>query len=385
VSGARPPLPVALLRGIPEHVGSSVRQFADALEQGFRTGRDVELIPIELPELGLARRLSRGRQPPWPVAGAENVLDAFLRYPLSIRRATRGRPMPVYHVIDQWYGHLAAWLPPNRTIVSCQDLILAKYPELDTDHRPTRRDRWRFAASTGLLHRVAHVVCSTQAVKADLMRLKGVAPDRISVVPKGIAAGMRPLPETSATPLGARAPAAAGALVLHVSSGWPYKNVEATIRVIAALRERGVEAKLVRVGVPLTERERRLAERLRVMPWIGDYGWVDEQRLTELYNAADVLLFPSLDEGFGRPPLEAMACGTPVVTSTAPALVEATGDAALHAAANDVAGLARAVEAVLSRPSLAADLRARGLRRASRFTWPATVDAYAEIYERVAR
>ena len=80
-----------------------------------------------------------------------------------------------------------------------------------------------------------------------------------------------------------------------------------------------------------------------------------------------------------------MACGTPVVTSTAPALVEVVGDAGLQAGAHDVAGLARAVEAVLVGPELAAGLRARGLERAQRYTWQATVEGYAAVYERVAR
>jgi hypothetical protein len=187
------PLRVALLRGIPEYVyvGPSVRQFGDALEAGFAHRSDVRLQSLVLHELGLVRRLSRGSNPHL-IAGAENLLDSFIRYPLSIRRATGGR-VSMFHIIDQWYGHLAAFVPRQRTVVSCQDLILAKYPELDTSHRASRRDRVRFATSVHLLDRVAHVVCSTDAVKSDLIRLRGVPPERISVVAKGVAPQMRPL------------------------------------------------------------------------------------------------------------------------------------------------------------------------------------------------
>ena len=399
------PLGVALLRGIPEYVGPSVRQFGDALEAGFAQRSDVRLQSLVLHELGLVRRLSRGRNPHL-IFGAENVLDSFIRYPLSIRRTTAGRAS-IFHIIDQWYGHLAAFLPRQRTVVSCQDLILAKYPELDTTHRSSRRDRVRFAASVHLLDRVAHVVCSTHAVKSDLIRLRGVAPERISVVSKGVARQMRPLdrsrekllatvpgrpgttvPGTPGATVpgrpGATVPVTPGPIVLHVCTGWPYKNVVGTLHVLAALRERGLEPTLLRVGIPLSTSEHALAERLGLTPRIIELGTIDEQRLVEVYNLADVLLFPSLDEGFGRPPVEAMACGTPVVTSTAPALVEVVGDAGLRAGATDVAGLARATEAVLLDPELARGLRSRGLERARRYTWQATVDGYAAVYRQVA-
>lgn len=379
-------LRVALLRGIPEYLSASVSHLADELEAGFAARGDIELVPISMHELGLVRALSAGREPPPRLAaGVENVLDSFVRYPLAIRRATTGRRIAVHHVIDQWYGHLAAWLPRERTLVSCQDLILAKYPELPGTHRATRRDRLRFAASVALLDRVAHVVCSTEATKRDLVRLRGVSPQRISVIPKGVGTIMRPLGGDRAA---RRASVAEPAqrIVLHVSTGWPYKNVEATLRVLAALRrDRGAAVVLVRVGVPLSESERELVRRLGVGEAVRDLGWVSDARLVELYDAADVLLFPSLDEGFGRPPVEAMACGTPVVISTAPALLEVVGDAGLSAGPNDVAGLASAVEAVLEQPTLARDLRERGLRRARRYTWEAAVSAYAEVYRLVAR
>ena len=105
-----------------------------------------------------------------------------------------------------------------------------------------------------------------------------------------------------------------------------------------------------------------------------------DERLVELYNAADVLLFPSFYEGYGWPPLEAMACGTPVVTSDAPSLVEVVGDAGLQAPAHDTGALAAAVRAVIESTELAAGLRRRGIERAAQFTWQRTIDGFAEAY-----
>jgi glycosyltransferase involved in cell wall biosynthesis len=379
-SSYQSPIEVALLRGVEGQLSSSVRQFADALQDGFHSRGDVTITPIEQAELGLAARsLPGGFASRW-AAGVENVVDSFVSYPLSIRRARRIRQFQAYHVIDQWYAHLVASLPRERTIVSCQDLIMAKYPELPTAFRLPMRDRFRFALSMRTMNRAARVVCSSRATLNDLVRICKVDPERIRIVPKGFDPRMGP-PATEAP--AARSGDRSSHTILHVSSGWPYKNVAATIRVVAALRARDLDVSLVRCGVALTRDERALAERLRVLPWILDRGWVSVAELMTLYHRADVLLFPSIYEGFGRPPLEAMACGTPVVVSTAPALLELVGDAGLHADPNDVRRLADAVERVLVEPDLASELRARGLQRAAQYSWQRTVAAYAEIYREV--
>ena len=376
------PLTVALLRGIPEYVGSSVRQFADALQEGFSSSDEIKLTPVQITELGVARRLFSTGRLSVSARGAGNVFDSFVRYPLAVRRWGRERPPALYHVIDVWYGHLARHLPAEQTIVSCQDVIMAKYPELPTAYQLPRRDRLRFRISTEHLDRAARVVCSSSATRADLISMYGVAPQRIRVVPKGVSPRMRPASagrpgeELPRRPLARRT-------VLHVSTGWPYKNVPATLRVLAELRARGMDVGLVRTGARLSASERALAEDLHVTDHITDRGWVTDDELVALYQTADVLLFPSLYEGFGRPPAEAMACGTPVVCSNAPALLELTGDAGLHAAPDDVGGLADGVERVLGDHNLAARMRARGLQRAKRYSWAAAVSAYREIYREV--
>jgi glycosyltransferase involved in cell wall biosynthesis len=111
---------------------------------------------------------------------------------------------------------------------------------------------------------------------------------------------------------------------------------------------------------------------------------VSEEKLVEAYNAADALLFPSFYEGFGWPVLEAMACGTPVVSSDTPALVELVGEAGLVAPPRDVAGLASALEHVLTSPDASGRLREAGLARAEGYGWGRIVAAYASLYREVA-
>ena len=112
-------------------------------------------------------------------------------------------------------------------------------------------------------------------------------------------------------------------------------------------------------------------------------GYVPEAHLPGLYRRASVLVFPSLYEGFGMPPLEAMACGTPVISADNSSLPEAVGDAALLVDALDTAAITDAMERVLTSPDLAADMRDRGLRQAQRFNWANQGRALVELINRV--
>jgi glycosyltransferase involved in cell wall biosynthesis len=110
-------------------------------------------------------------------------------------------------------------------------------------------------------------------------------------------------------------------------------------------------------------------------------GFVPRQELPLWYNGAAGFVYPSLYEGFGLGPLEAMACGTPVVVSDRASLPEVVGDAGLTVPPDDVSALAEAMAAILREPSLAAQLRERGLRRAGEFTWERTAQATVQAYE----
>src|ERR1019366_10788051 len=132
----------------------------------------------------------------------------------------------------------------------------------------------------------ARVFCPSRATLEDLVRICQVAPERIRIVPKGVDARMGPAAAAEAP--GARPGSNSSHTILHVSSGWPYQNVAATIRVVAALRARDVDVTLVRSGVVLTRDERARAERLRVLPWNLDRGWVSAAVLVGPALAAEL-------------------------------------------------------------------------------------------------
>ena len=138
------------------------------------------------------------------------------------------------------------------------------------------------------------------------------------------------------------------------------------------------------MGRALAGEERALADRLGVTASVVELGNVPDEEIPALYNAIDLLLFPSLYEGFGWPPLEAMASGTPVVCSRAGSLDEIVGDAALTADPEDIDALSWHAAAALTDGTLRATLIDRGLAHAARFNWDRAAEQMIALYRDVA-
>ena len=230
--------------------------------------------------------------------------------------------------------------------------------------------------------RARRIVADSESTRRDLISLSVVDPGRISVIHPGLNFSYSPNSAAGAAVRETRR-LGSGPLILQVGQTGFYKNIPGCLRVVAHLRAKGPPVSLVRAGHRLRPEHVALAARLGISEHIRDLGPVDDQELAALYNAADVLLFPSLYEGFGWPPLEAMASGLPVVCSRAGSLDEVVGDAALTAEPEDVSGLASHVASVLTDPSLAASLRARGLARARLFDWDRTAEKFEAVYREV--
>jgi glycosyltransferase involved in cell wall biosynthesis len=138
------------------------------------------------------------------------------------------------------------------------------------------------------------------------------------------------------------------------------------------------------VGKGLTTEQRKLARELRVLDRIRELGVLDNEELQAVYWAADVLVFPSLWEGFGWPPLEAMASGTPVVCSDRGSLGEVVGDAALIVNPDEPQAIAEGIARVLDEEQLRQSLVLKGLQRAKLFTWERAAEQTFQVYREVA-
>jgi glycosyltransferase involved in cell wall biosynthesis len=232
--------------------------------------------------------------------------------------------------------------------------------------------------------RLDAIVTVSDRSRADICRYLPVQADRLVVVPCAAAPSFRVLDEarvgSALARYGIETP-----YILYAGSASARKNLKGLLEAYAHMRRWSSKWRLVAVGVGAggSGHIQETVDRLRLGNSVHFAGHVPEQDLPALYNGADLFVFPSLYEGFGLPVLEAMACGTPVVTSDSSALPEVAGHAALLVDVTDPEEMALAMRRVLSETGLAEALRGRGLARSALFTWDRTARATVEVYERL--
>jgi glycosyltransferase involved in cell wall biosynthesis len=265
-----------------------------------------------------------------------------LREIVAIGAAVRRLRANVFHA-----PHYVIPVTSTPTVVTIHDLI-----HLHLSNPVKRAYAWT------MLRRAAKqtVVTVTNAVKAEIESTLGARD--VIVTPNGV--------DPRFTPEGRRAP---GEYFLFVGNDKPHKNVATLVAAYARVKREKLD--LVLAGAPFPQYRMRATLA----------GFVDDDELAALYRGALALVIPSIEEGFGLPALEAMACGTAVITSNAPALVEITGDAGLHVDARDVNALADAMTRIANDEALRADLGSRGIARAREFTWRRCAKKTREAYE----
>jgi glycosyltransferase involved in cell wall biosynthesis len=232
------------------------------------------------------------------------------------------------------------------------------------------------------LRKADAVIAVSTYVKRQLVEQVGLEATCIRVIPEGVDTEFFSPRQTSAGVRSRYGLSADRRWILYVGSEQPRKNFVTLLHAFAQLRRTRPELALLKVGDPEVwhERERAIsvARALGVLEHIRFVGHASET-LPDLYSVANVFVFPSLCEGFGLPPLEAMACGTPVVCSNTSSLPEVVGDAAEMCEPN-AGALADAMARVLDRPEYAHDLATRGRARARMLSWERTAQATAELY-----
>jgi glycosyltransferase involved in cell wall biosynthesis len=231
-------------------------------------------------------------------------------------------------------------------------------------------------------HRSHRVIVDAASTRDELERVLRVSPAKVDVVPLGLGAGPRVAPMPADT-LRARLGAGDRPIVLCVAAKRPHKNL---MRLVAALALIPAERRpmLVLPGYTTTHQDelRRRAVGLGVEADVRLLGWVAADELEGLYAVAACFVFPSLNEGFGLPVLEAMARGLPVACSGRGSLAEVAGEAALRFDPESEPAIAAAIERLLEDPAEAERLRAAGLERVMQFSWAKTAAGTLASYER---
>ncbi len=315
---------------------------------------------------------------PWRLHGAHTRLQRILWQQLTLPGLLARFTVDVLH---STHHDLPLRVPERvRRVVTVHDVTFSLMPGR---YPPLRR--WYMWTITSLACRVADaIIVPSQTVRRDLCERFGVPDGRVAVVYEAAGERFRPASDDVVAQTLRREGLAAHPYVLSVGSLEPGKNRARLIAAIHALRARGSPLRLVVVGQPAWhyEGDFALVRRLGLEDRVRFLDYVPASDLPALYTGAAAVAFPSLYEGFGLPVLEAMACGAPVVTSNASATAEIAGDAAILVDPRDTEAIADAIERVTSDADLAADLRARGFRRAASFSWERAARETIAVYER---
>ena len=311
-----------------------------------------------------------------PEAAPAYSLREQVLVPLSLRRT---RP-DLFHAPH----YVLPPLTPCRAVVTIHDCIHLMFPE----YLPNRL-AYAYARSViwAAIRRADRVLTVSEASKRDILRFFTVSAGKVEVVPNGIDERFGVPPSEEEVARIRERFQLYDPFLLYAGNIKPHKNVERLIEAFQRLRQRGFgQVRLLVIGDQVTKYAalRRAVHRCKVHKYVRFLGFVPDQMLAVLYRLADVFVFPSLYEGFGLPPLEAMASGTPVVTSNVSSLPEVVGDAALLVDPYDPSAIADAIERLLTDTTLRSEIVKRGYARAKQYSWERSVRRIREIYGEVA-
>jgi glycosyltransferase involved in cell wall biosynthesis len=235
--------------------------------------------------------------------------------------------------------------------------------------------------------RADRILTVSETSKVDILRFFQVPAEKITVIHNAIDERFRTAPSEAVVELVRERYQLKDQFVLYVGNIKPHKNLERLIDAFSRLRRHGADhLKLLIIGDQISKYQglRRAVHKHKLHKHVRFLGFVPLETLAVLYRLADVFVFPSLYEGFGLPPLEAMASGTPVVTSNVSSLPEVVGDAAILVDPYDPQSIADGMRKVLEDADLRAGLSARGLEQARKYSWERSVERIRQIYEEVA-
>jgi glycosyltransferase involved in cell wall biosynthesis len=278
-------------------------------------------------------------------------------------------------------------LTPCRSVVTIHDCIHLRFPQ----YLPNRLAYAYARASMWIAaHKAARVMTVSEASKRDILRYFRVPESRIDVIYNAIDDRFSQEPPGDEIERVRQRYQLTAPFVLYAGNIKPHKNLERLIEAFHLMREdaadlRDVQLLIIGDEISKYANLRRAVHRHKLHKHVRFFGFVPDQTLAALYRLADVFVFPSLYEGFGLPPLEAMASGTPVITSNVSSIPEVVGDAALMIDPYDPQAIADAMHRVLTEPALRTDLRTRGLARAREFSWERSIARVRDIYSAVMR
>ena len=301
----------------------------------------------------------------------------LIRIPITLALELRRRPVDLLFV-----QYTAPLFAPCKVVTTIHDISYEHLPE-------TFNRRSRFQMKLTIRHTARHadhVIASSEYSRQDVIDTYQLRPEKVTAIPLAAPASYKPVSDQSRLNLIREKYSIKGDFILGVGSIHPRKNLSRLISAYAALVKRRDDVPaLILVGKKgwLSDETFNAKELSGLGDRVRFTGFVPDEDLPPLYSAAKIFVYPSFFEGFGLPPLEAMQCGTPVITGNRTSLPEVVGDAGLQVDPFQIDAIGDAIEKVLSDEKLSLELSERGLKRAEKFSWGSTARQTLAVFERI--
>jgi glycosyltransferase involved in cell wall biosynthesis len=354
----------------------SMQIYASMLEEGLRA-RGYEVCLLQPPAV-LGPRVAENS----PLFKWLGYADKFVLFRRELRRAARSAD--IVHLCDHSNAMYVPALAHTAHVITCHDVLAIRSAMRHFPENPvsgTGRMFQRLIARG--LRRAGAIICVSGKTRDDLKQYLAVPEDRLHVIPNGLAWPYRPLDAEASAPLLAPLGLRPGEpYFLNVGGNHWYKNRGAAIEIFAELRKlsRYAGARLVMAGGPMMPELRAIAEKCGLGDALVEAAGPSNEQLQALYSGALAMLFPSLEEGFGWPILEAQACGCPVAIRDRPPMNDGAGGAAILIDPAKPESAARAIATALEEPTR---MRTEGLRNAATYTAKRMLEQCEELYREV--
>ncbi|MEA5573567.1 glycosyltransferase family 1 protein [Calothrix sp. UHCC 0171] len=313
----------------------------------------------------------------------QKYYERFWLYP----RRTRKQEADIFHIIEPCDAHLVYWLKKagKHTVVTCHDLINFFYRDNlqgSVELPIISRNAWIYSVKG--MKQCDRIVAVSNATAKDTQKILNIDPARIIVIPNAVENIFQPLLKAKAESFRHQQGVTEETIcLLNVGANHPRKNLDIILQTVEILKQKGLSIQFWKVGADFTIEQQKFIKACGLTSYIKYLGKPDKSKLVEIYNAADMLIAPSLYEGFGITLLEAMACGTPVITSNVSAMPEVVGDAGVLVNPTDAQEIAQVVFDLHQNPNYYQTIKEKSLMRVQSFTWENTAEKVAQLYEQL--